>query len=729
MSKTLLPEIPTGTVKVEIAWAYPTSATYTDITADVRMDPGISWKLGRGDESSKANPAELTLILTNTASKYSQGGASANYPNVKKNRPIRLTIDPADGSGGRVAFHGYSTGLTPGWDSITGKIPVVSLSASGSLRRIKQGDEAVLSPMRRWIEANGSDLMLYIPCEVGKYATNMPEAGPTANSSPMTWEGTASLASCDDFIGSLPLPQMNNAEYWDATYSQTLIADKSQSFRALVSFPESGSAPANDTELFCLPFTGGTIRYMYIKYMTGGLLKVEVDNATVISSTTGAFSVDGKAGLISLEMFQSGANVFYGLNWLEEGATSYSSLPGGPSVVATVGQMYGIKVNNDRVDKDVGFGHLSLWKVRSASDPVTDFYQALNGYPGELIPETTGRIQRICTENGISLTFYDTAETDYGYNDYAGPMEIAPVLSIIEECEEVERGFLWDGLSLGLSYTTRRKMEAAVATLTIDANVGELGADFKPADDDQGLRNLWTVNRKDGAEYTIEDVTGTLGTDAIGLYGDSKTINVYRDYGARNLADWLVYQGTREGYRYPSVSVDLRAAPGLAGDVLDLYPGARVDVTNLDDALDSFPGETVSLIVEGIEHEYNSFGWTVTLNCSRFSAWEVMTLASDTGDTDQSVGRIQERTQMYVAGPAPSAGSTTLKASQSLSTDPPITTTADDYPATLMVDGVSVRATACAFVSGTTYQFTVDPLPKAMSINDTVYFDSYVLGL
>jgi hypothetical protein len=728
MSTAIIPEIPTGTIKVEIAWNYPTSSTYTDITSDVRMEQGLSWSLGRADESSRANPAELKLTLTNTASKYSQAGASANYPNVlKKNRPIRVTINPADGGGDRVAFHGYSTGLTPGWDSLTGKIPVARLSASGTLRRIKQGEQVIASPMYRWMLKNASDLMLYVPCEVGKYATSMPEAGPTANSSPMTWTGTADLASCDDFIGSLPLPRMSNAQYWDATYAQTLIADKSQSFRALVSFPEASSAPPDNTILFRTALTGGDIWTFYIRYRTGGFLQVDASAATTLGTTTGLFSVDGQAGLLSLEMYQSGGSVFYGLNWLQEGATTYSSLPGSPSVVATLGQMYGIEVNYAKVDTDVGFGHLSLWKVRSASDPVTDFYQALNGYPGELIPETTGRIQRICDENGITLTFYDTAETDFGPTDYAGPMEIATVSSIIEDCEEAERGFLWDGLALGLSYTTRRKMEAATTALTINAATGQLGPGFEPVDDDQGIRNQWTVNRKDGAEFTITQATGNLGSDNIGLYNDSKTVNVFTDYGARNLADWLVYQGTVEGYRYPTVDVNLRATPWLAGSVLNLYPGARIDITNPATALDSFPGETISLIVEGIEHQLSATEWTVKFNCSRYGAWAVGTLASDTGDTDDHVLRIQPNYDLRVAGTA-AANATTLLIQPSLGSEP-VTIVADDFPAVLLVDGVEVRATACAFVSGATWSLTVDPLPKAMAFTDTVYFKTNVLGL
>jgi hypothetical protein len=725
MSTAIIPEIPTGTVKVEIAWNYPTTSTYTDITADVRMDPGLSWRLGRGDESSRANPAELKLTLTNLNSKYSQAGASANYPNVmKKNRPIRVTINPADGGGDRVAFHGYSTGLTPGWDSLSGTIPVARLSASGTLRRIKQGDEAVQSPMYRWMLNSAADVMTYWPCEVGKYATSIPAAIPIGTNSTMTWTGTADLASCDDFPGSLPLPRMGGAEYWDATYTHTLSADKSQSFRTLVSFPDSGIA--DETELFRTVFTGGTIRYMYIIYKTGGSLKVVVDNATVLTSTTGAFGIDGKQGLLSLEMYQSGGSVFYGLNWLELGATTYSSLPGGPSVVATLGQMYGVTTNEGGTDIDVGFGHMSLWKTRSASDPVTDFYNAINGYPGELIPETTGRIQRICTENGIAVTFYDTAETDYGYNDYAGPQKINPVLSILEECEDVERGFLWDGLALGVSYTTRRKMEAAEPVLTIDAASRQLGPGFEPVDDDQAIRNRWTVNREDGAEYTIEQETGNLGSDNIGVYGDSKTINVYRDYGARNLADWLVYQGTIEGYRYPSVTLNLRAVPELAGDVLDLFPGARIDITNPDDALDSFAGETISLIVEGIEHQFSGFDWTVKFNCSRFESWEVATLASTTGDTDESLLRL-DLIEFKVGG-IRAAGATTLPVTYG-TLEPLITTAADDFPMYLVVDGVRVRATGVSGATTLTQVFTVDPLPQAVATGQIVTFETNVLGL
>jgi hypothetical protein len=46
-------------------------------------------------------------------------------------------------------FLGYADGFTPSWDVLTGELPVVTLSASGTLRRLAQGSAPIQSAYRR----------------------------------------------------------------------------------------------------------------------------------------------------------------------------------------------------------------------------------------------------------------------------------------------------------------------------------------------------------------------------------------------------------------------------------------------------------------------------------------------------------------------------------------------------------------------------------------------------
>jgi hypothetical protein len=563
-----LPELPDAKVSVEIAWAADLAAdeatwSWTDVTADVRVAPGISTKLGRADESGKANPAECSIVLTNTSGDYSLGGASRRYPYVRRNTPVRVRVDP--GSGPRVVFQGGATGWTPGWDALTGTIPVVSLQASGTLRRLSQGAEPVISPMRRFLTESAYGIA-YWPMEVGKYATSIPAVYGGAS---MTWTGTADLASNSDFPASLSLPATNSSGFYRAQVDPyTIAANNTQSVRLLFKIPSGGLT--NGARIMSIIPTGGDVTRLDLVYGAGEVLRFRVYNTagTQIMSDDVTMGIDGDAGMMSLEFAQSGATAFVAMKFLGLGSTGYGS-SGGASASAVLGTVSEIWIDPYKECTGVAVGHLALLSAGSAIIPLDDDIDQVNAFDGEGITGTggSGRLSRVCLENAIPLAFYSGTPDTSTFSDQAGPQPIDTVLEILRSCEDVEQGVLWDGLSAGLLYTTRRRHESTAPAFTIDAAAGELAEPFSPTDDDQRTRNRWTVSRTNGAEFTVEDTTGPLGTAAVGVYSDSKEIDVYADRGARDLADWLVHAGTVAGYRFPSVTINMRAcAPaGRAG--------------------------------------------------------------------------------------------------------------------------------------------------------------------
>src|SRR6266566_4253622 len=81
---------------VEIAWgadltANPASWVWTDVTTDVQIEGGkkVSITVGRADEASAAQPAHATMVLDNRRNTYSRSPLSQNWPNVRKNTPVR----------------------------------------------------------------------------------------------------------------------------------------------------------------------------------------------------------------------------------------------------------------------------------------------------------------------------------------------------------------------------------------------------------------------------------------------------------------------------------------------------------------------------------------------------------------------------------------------------------------------------------------------------------------
>jgi hypothetical protein len=651
----------------------------------------VSWRLGRADESSESNPAELTVQLRNATGAYSKGGESPNYPYVRHNVPVRLTVNPTD-EVSRTAFIGFATGWTPSWEALTGQIPWVTLTASGTLRRLAQGAEPVISPIKRYLTAL-DHVLAYWPCEVGEHATDIPNAVGGGNG---TWAGNADLASCSSFPASSALPTTNaSGLYRFKVDTYTVAATNTQSVRLLLALPETASAPANNSVLVSLIMRGGTTSRMDLLYGTGSVLTMKAyDTAgATIATDSGTFNIDALPGMVSLEFAQSGATMFIAIKYLKLGSSTYL-FSAGSSGTATVGTVSEIWIDAYQTVDNMGFGHVAVMDVGSAVDPLTDGVNQINAYDGETITgDGAGRLARVCDENQVALTTYGVTADVLGgtFNDYAGPQAIATVLDILHDCEDVEQGLLWDGLTTGLAYTTRRRHENAEALLTIDAAAGQLAPPFGPVDDDQRIRNRWTVNRLNGAEFTVSDDDGPMGTEAVGVYNDSKTINSYRDRAARDLADWLVHVGTIEGYRYPTLTVNLTATPELSGPVCDLFPGARVDITGLGSVLTAMADETVSLTVEGIQHDLNESMWVATLSCSPFEVWRVGEVAAETGDTGEFAARPD--TDGSVLASSAALGATSLAVN--IPTGPTWTTVADDYPLALSVGGVEVTATAC----------------------------------
>ena len=613
-----------GKVEVAIAWGANLSAnestwTWTDITDDVRFDPGIATTLGRNEESGTSNPANLTVVLDNSSGDYSLGTGSARYPYVRRNTPVRVRIDPGTG-GGRVVLLGFADGFTPGWDTLRGTVPIVTLSASGTLRRLSQGDAPVQSAYRR-VTAASPTVKAYWPMEEGRSAAF---AYPVRGGTPFTYTGgSPSWAADDSFDCSAALPTLASA-YGQAEVTPYTDTGKSQ-LRMLLSIPEGGLT--DGTVLMHVEMTGTIHRWDLTYGMTNGVetLGLYRYDAPAIPGTFNSsdplmgFKVNGIPGRLGLDWTQSGSDIIWTLSFTPAtpGASAAyirKTLPG-----RTAGIVSHFEINPHNASIGATIGHITV------ENAITSFFadnDALTAHFGEVnTANAASRLVRLCQENGVALQRYTGPLSDITAIDQMGPQLVAPLLDLLHECEVSGQGQLWDGRNAGLSYTTRRRREQGTVKLTVDAAAGQLADPFDAVDDDQRNRNKVTVTRLHGATYTYEDVLGPLGTAAIGVYDDAVTVNCMADDSTVDFAKWFVALGTVAGYRYPSVTVDLAASPTLAAQVLDIIPGERINVTGLSTALASFPSATVSLIVEGIAHEITPRSWRTTFRCSPYAPW------------------------------------------------------------------------------------------------------------
>lgn len=731
---------------VEAAWgadlaADPSTWDWSDITTDVRQDPGISTTLGRGDEASTSQPANLQLLLANSAGAYSLGGESVNWPYVRQGTPIRVTIDPDDGDGDRTVLLAFAVNWTPGWDALTGQIPVVQLTAAGTLRRLEQGQAPVFSALRRSLN-DTSSVVAYWPMEDGKDSTLLRA---DVGGQDMTYTGSPKLGTAATFNCSADIVDVGTGAFTANVPNYT--AGTESQVRMLITVPEDGLA---DGAVLAYVWTSGTIiRWDIVYSLTGtgnlGIFVYNADGTLNDSNSPITFDMNGKDRRLSLELTQNGANIDYTIGVIQPqdlGAGLFSDTITGK----TFGRVTQVQLAPLAQCSGTLIGHLSV------QNDVTALFEAsgaLRAHVGELASSSNlaiSRLNRLADENAVQVERY-TAGGLQTEADRMGPQLPAQLLTLLRECETADQGQLWDGRTAGLSYTTRRYRENPSLTsppvsnpdgytpdggprLTIDVGAGELAPGFGPTHDDQRLRNKVTATRLQGVTATVEDITGPRGTDpatGIGIYDSSLTVNSMQDLMAEQHAGWQVALGTGEDYRVPSVTIDLRAHPSLAGTLLNLIPGDRVDLVDVDDAFLGWGASRalVQLIVEGIAHQIAGPTWRATLACSPFSPWGVAEVADEASDTGELVWHLD--TDGSTLGASRTAGQTSL--SVATASGPLWTTTADDYPFYLAVGGVKVRATACTGTSSP-QTMTVDALSVARAAGVPIaLWDPRPLGL
>lgn len=166
--------------------------------------------------------------------------------------------------------------------------------------------------------------------------------------------------------------------------------------------------------------------------------------------------------------------------------------------------------------------------------------------------------------------------------------------------------------------------------IVLDFSLGHISDPFEPTADDQATRNLVTARRQDGGEYTHAQDQGPKSVaeppDGVGEYDDAVTLNVATDDQLPDQAAWRVRLGTvDEEDRFPSITVDLRRNPDLAGQLAGLNLGDRIVIENPPEEL---PPDAISQLAEGGTTRLSLERWHAEINASPGSPWTVGQIAS-----------------------------------------------------------------------------------------------------
>lgn len=478
----------------------------------------------------------------------------------------------------------------------------VTITASGILRRLGQGEKALDSTLRRRIPSFSP--VAYWPMEEDRDAAQA--YSPVQGVSPLAVTGL-DFAALDTLPGSSPLPQLEAAASLSGAVPTAADGEWQIEF---VYYLET--LPGTLTTMLQLATTG-TARTVRLQVATNNVRLEGLDAGAVqvflVNITAPEFT--GAWNRLQIRFSTSGSTISANVRWVTiggGGSSSTDTFTGTAGHVTQVSSPFGSGLAG------MGIGHLTVFGELS-DDPFNSADQAFNG------ERAAARLQRLCGEESIPFWLLGPP----GDTMQMGPQRPGKLLDILNECAETDGGILGEQRALsGLQYRPRTTLYNQPVALTFDAALNEIVNPFAPVLDDQRKRNDTQVSRTAGSSArTVDDAS----IAASGLYAEQVTVNAYADTQLPQMAAWRLHLGTWPGMRYPSVSSELAIAPQLIEAWLAVDSGARVQVVNLPP---QHPTDAVDLLVQGYKETLSPVRWSITSNCTPAGPWTVA-VADDTG--------------------------------------------------------------------------------------------------
>lgn len=597
------------TVEVSLALgadltADPGTWSWTDVTAYLRLASGVEITQGRRDETDRSQPAQCRIVLNNTSGRFTpRNAAGAYYPNVRLNTPLRVRVNP--GSGLTTRFTGFVDEWPIRWD-VSGNEKHVEVTASGVLRRLNQGG-ALRSALYREILST-SNLVAYWPLEGGSRATQVVSPVPGVGS---MW-GDLELDGSDGPGGSDP--------------SLPSLASRGELFGRV---PYSG---ATSFRIECVAKLGlNGVGTTVLQWSTPGTISL-----WRIEANTTDFQVTYYVGAVGTTILLSGASAYDGawhhlrVDVADNGANIDTDLTVDgvlvdSTTIAGAGFFWPEDVGLVTFDTDAdesmvqGIGHVAVWSSSAVSTNTPD---AATGWNGE---QASDRIARICTEEGIDST------VSAGTGTALGPQPVDTLLAILQDAESTDLGLLYE-TGAGVAYIAREDRYNLSAALALNIDSGHVQHPLEANDDDQRIRNKVIVSQHQGASGVVyEDTDGPLGTATVGIYEETRDVNLADESQLYAHAGWLVNLGTVDDLRYPAVGLNFARAPSLIASWLAAGIGSRATVANPPAEL---PAGSLDLQVVGYVEYFDRFNWAVTLNTVPNRPYNVIVL-DGTGNTSR----------------------------------------------------------------------------------------------
>lgn len=524
-----------------------------------------------------------------------------------------ITADPS------IRFAGEVSSWPQRWD-VTGHDKWVPIQAAGIGRRLGQGTSPLRSAMYRGStnESTASRTVAYWPLEDGRHATVFASAMGGAPmqiaARPVLSPSDLRRAAYDGFASSEALPEFFTT--WAVGTVPTAPDTGELRVFALVHVPDDG-VPAT-CQLMSVG-TSGTAAEWSITVEPTGRLHLEVTDrtgTTLLDAELLGSAVNGKPMLAGLWLQQQGSDIKYQAFVYDQdspvGAVYGATLPG-----RTFGHATSVILGGAGDLAGTAFGHVSV-QNRDTDNFGAILWRAYRAHLGEPAAE---RIMRLCAEEGVPVTVPDGDPAD---TEPLGAQGVGTLQALLAEAADADLGILYEPRDmLGLRYRPRHTLYNQLA-LELDYGAGHIAPPFEPEDDDQTVRNDWTVNREGGASARAVLESGPLSVqpppDGVGRYDTTKTLSLASDTQLRSQAGWRRHLSTVDEPRYPAITVDLARNPGLLDAVLAVDVGDRIQVVGTPPHHQ--PG-VVDQIVQGCVERLNEYRALVSWNCSPARPWTV----------------------------------------------------------------------------------------------------------
>lgn len=459
----------------------------------------------------------------------------------------------------------------------------VRITASGILRRVQQGNQAALSPLRRTIAA--SNPVAYWPGEDGVLASQAGSAMSGAQS--LAVAGTVEFTPVGDYTifsgtttryGTTAVANLKAGGSLRARLTPTGTALTAAAWTVgVVMQVDTLSTLSADVVVMEWETAGGTYARWQVKVTT--TLRTQVVGITAGGSST--LLIDVGSATPEFTQYAASASISGGTVTV----TLYrgNNTPVTTTFGGTLGGVSSMAVNptGSTSTGEMPAGHLAVWAAGAFPLERGAFFDSYGGLVREvrrswLGEVATDRLARVCAEDGITLNM-PAVPADAVQR--MGWQPTATSADLRQECEAVDGGLLYEaGFGLGYLPRVARYNQPVALTVDLATYAVEEGAasPLVPVYDDQNIRNEWTVERREGSFAVAADAD----SQRRGVYPDSVELNLDSDDQLPGQAAWRVHLTSDPDLREQSFPIDLAANPTLIDGWLSCRVGSRIVRTN-----------------------------------------------------------------------------------------------------------------------------------------------------